>query len=117
MADVLDSTADAMEKLVKGRKTEVHMGRVDIQNKHDHLCGSPACVGGWLGILYGKENCHWSCGADMFAEKLGFVWGYHIPSPQWCLRRFFHERPELWGNEKGSEMFHNPLAYRDGPAE
>ena len=112
MADVLDKTADALDELTKGHNAFVDMSKIDVKTEEEHLCGTTTCVGGWLSVLYGERNCHWSDGANEFAKELGF--GGEYESPLWRLRQFFHERPKLWGNGYGWEMFHNPLAYWNG---
>ena len=124
MGDIFIKTGKALKKLTKGHNVSVNMDVGDIETKNDHLnCGTPACVGGWLAVLYGEEWCDYTVGADIFAEKLGFVdtligdgededAEYYMPYEN--LSWFFSKNPKLWGNKDGDEMFSECYAYDEG---
>ena len=118
MGDVFIETGKTLRKLTEEHIAVVDMAEGKVKTKLDHLCGSPACVGGWLAVLYGKRNCSYEIGANLFAEKLGFVTIVDINNFRYnafeYLQDFLYENPNLWGNRDGDEAFSQEYAYNEG---
>ena len=106
MAEVFDNYADAMEEFLRGhnKKVNIRMGNTEVLTKKAHFCGTPACVGGWLALLSGLENCKWTDGANEFAMDLGF-------KDLEELIYFFDRHNALWGNKYALNMFRCEYAY------
>ena len=106
------------------KNAEIDMGR-GISNaaiKDGRHCGMPACVGGFLGILYGtprngthssydgtitKKCRDYKDGANAFARDLWF-------KDMGELRQWARENPSIWGNMYGANMFLDGFAYNEG---
>lgn len=121
---------------------EVDMGESSIQ---EHGCGTTACHAGWAFLaLLGKVNGPWemahgrtrtwklfnSDGEDMH-EKADYdtgTWaidqflfgasdggGAFSGSTLW--REWAHEHEELWGNDRGDDMYNDSIAFGKDDAE
>ena len=115
MARVFEDTANKMESLSEHNECYIDMKVASVKPQEEHLCGAPACVGGWLCILFKKTEedlfttstekfVYYKKGAKEFAKKLGFENGAE-------LQDWAKENPQIWGNECGGFMFCNGIAY------
>ena len=103
-------------KLVRDKANEEGAFDMSIWRVYDdhHECGTVHCVGGWYAVANSDRQVikdkikngrvGYDDGADLMAIDLGFDDGDFLAD--WA-----YENPEIWGNEKGSDMFENELAY------
>ena len=84
----------------------------------DNICGTPMCHAGWYLISvkagamreWERDNAsRWDFpsyidGAWALAKDLGFVSRHQVAN-------YYDQRPELWGNYEGIEMFSGELAF------
>ncbi len=76
------------------------MRETEIDNK----CGTPMCHGGWYAVATQPKLEHYTEGADLMANDLGFNNGKELE--QWA-----RENRELWGGNGGMYMFCNLNAF------
>lgn len=90
------------------------MSQTDVDFRHP--CNSPHCVGGWYAIanqkkLYTGASCiGYSEGADLLAKDLGF-------SDDELLENWLKDNPQLWGNDRGDDLFVTSKAYNGEPTD
>ena len=81
---------------------------VDMHNARYPSCGSPACHGGWAGVLLDCnrkiDNYYYEDGADSLAIFFGFEDHYD-------LEVWAGEKQEIWGNKDGEYMFSSEDAF------
>lgn len=111
MAVVFKKAADFFDDLPES--AEVNMWKMR------QVCGSPACFGGWLAVLYDTEKAFRSTdhinkktnpcrsfldGADAFAVDLGF-------ENLIQLKIWAENNPDIWGNNCEYDMFCSNKAF------
>ncbi len=74
----------------------------------DHKCGTVHCHAGWYLLakmwdgkaeyLPAGRHYYYDVGARMMAQDLGLLCGY-------ALKYWARDNPDLWGNDRGNEMF------------
>lgn len=77
---------------------------VDMENPCSYECGSPCCVAGWFEFTCNKSRSNdlgYHCGVSTIEKHLELLY-----VDEWA-----NQNPEIWGNERGIDIFLGPEAY------
>jgi hypothetical protein len=103
----LATTFDLLHKAY-GLPVDIH--QCDVKSTDEELCRTPACHAGWFGVaLDGGKRVNYNEYAYEMAKFLGF-------KHRGALEDWADNFPEIWGNDFGSDMFSDNIAfgkYRD----
>ena len=96
MGDYLDEVGDF------GINMERAYLRIPDKNKPYKSCG---CHAGFISAVFGaSKDTEWVEGTDLLGTFLGF-------RDSCELTKWAQENPEIWGNEKGNDMFYTGCAF------
>ena len=116
MAEVFRRVGEWFLDLPEGAEINMNEMSATAEIYDGKCCGSPACVGGWLAVLYrtpthyGTSNRFFEDGANEFAKELGFENNRRLSD--WA-----EANPSIWGNDFGWDMFYKERAYSEGGKE